>query len=169
MTVVTVRLRRDLLAKVHRDLARRHPFAFERVGFLFGCTEPVGEGAALILVRDYTPVPDAQYLRNSPHGATIGSAAIRAALQRALDTGDSVLHVHEHGGASPAPSGTDLRTYRELTPSFAAAAPKAVHGGLVLGDSGAHCLALVPGAKQLMPTRLRVIGRPLAFWDAHDE
>lgn len=168
MTDVTVRLRRDLLRQVQRDLARAHAYAFERVGFLFGRTELVGEDAALLLLREYTPVPDAQYLRNSPHGATIGSPAIRAALQHALDTGDGVLHVHEHGEASPVPSGTDLRTYRELTPSFVAVAPQAIHGGLILGGSGAHCLVLRPSAKQLERARLRVIGRPMAFWEVRD-
>jgi len=167
MTLPLLRIRRDLVEEVAADLVRPHPFAFERVGFLYGRTEPLDGDAVLVLVRAFEPVPDIDYIPGTRHGATIGSVAIRRALARALDTGDSVIHVHEHLGPA-SPSTTDLRMYRELTPTYVAADPAAAHGGLILGTNHAFCLLWPPGADKLVRADVRVVGFPFAMWDGHD-
>ena len=167
MTRPILRLHRSLLESVRADLARPHAFAFERVGFLYGRTEALDAGGVLVLLREYDPVPDADYVRDRSHGATIGSTAIRRALGHALATGDSVVHVHEHPG-SPAPSTTDRRTHRELTPTYVSAAPLAAHGALVLGTDGAYCVLRLPGRQSLTPASTRVVGFPLALWETPD-
>ena len=167
MTRFVLRIRRDLADEMLADLVRPHPFAFERVGFLYGRTAPLANGGAVVLARQYEPVPDGDYLPDSRHGATIGSTAIRRALSHALATNDSVLHVHHHVGSSY-PSGTDMHTYRELTPTYVAAAPDAAHGGLILGVDDAFCVLMAGGRHELQSAAVRIIGFPLALWETPD-
>jgi hypothetical protein len=167
MSRLLVRLRCDLVEQVRADLARPHPFAFERVGFLYGRTETLDRTGVVVLVREFESVPDSDYLPDRGHGATIGTAAIRRALAHALETGDSILHVHEHLGPA-GPSSTDRRMYRELTPTYVAAAPAAAHGGLILGSESAYCVLWPPGGRTFVSASARVVGFPLAFWETSD-
>ena len=162
-----LRLREDLVAAVRADLGRPHEFAMERVGFIFGVTVRLGEGTDLVLGHSYESVADEDYLDRPTAAATIGSRAIRRAMQRALDVGDSVIHVHLHGLWAN-PSSVDLRTYSELLPSFQAVAPLSAHAGLVLGDDDATCVLLPPGSRQSVRSRVTIVGAPLRLWGTHD-
>ena len=91
---IKVRITRKLLDEVRADLSRPHPFAAERVGFLYGrlaCTDP-----ALVLMTGYEPVADDRYINDPWSGARIDSHAIRGAMQGVLDRGQGGFHVHMH-------------------------------------------------------------------------
>ena len=96
---MTVHLKIDgrLLDTVRQDLHRPHPFAYERVGFFTAGVADLGD-RLLLLVRDYTPVADADYEIDRKVGAKIGSAAMRKAVQSAYRPAATLLHVHTHGG-----------------------------------------------------------------------
>src|SRR5690349_7393329 len=86
------------LQAIREDLSRPHQFAFERVGFIacrFARLRPAG---LVIVAADYLPVADEHYLDAPGYGALMGPAAIRSALQHALDHPVGMFHVHAHGG-----------------------------------------------------------------------
>jgi hypothetical protein len=132
-----IKFTRHLLDRARTDLKRRHPFAHERVGFFTAGAVACGD-TVLLLTRSYTPVEDADYLYNPKVGATIGSDAMRKALQFAYRARSSLLHVHCHGGRGrPEFSGVDLDSGAEFVPGFFHAIPKMPHGMVVLSDDSA--------------------------------
>lgn len=159
-----MRLPRPLYQEALADLKRRHPFAAERVGFLFvrvGSTD----GAVLLLGCGYAPVADAEYVEDLGVGARINSTAIRSAMQRVLDTRQGVFHVHlhEHRGA-PRFSWVDTREHGRLVPSFQAVGPKSVHGALVFSLNGAGAVAWPADALDpVVVDRISVVGYPLSL------
>lgn len=144
---------------MQRDLARPHPFAGERVGFLFGSVLPAADDTQLVFPLDYEPLADSQYLRDYSVGARISGEAIRRAMQRVLNTGEACLHVHmhEHEGV-PAFSRVDLDGLVGIARSLAATAPGAVHGGVVLSHDAAAVLAWDAGSASLVPAPVRIVG-----------
>jgi hypothetical protein len=137
----TYRLRQNLLGRVHEDLNRQHPFAAERVGFLFGRAARIGNDGLIILATEYEPIADDDYVDDPSVGAMMDATAIRKALERALNGGAgdlSVFHVHrhEHDGA-PWFSSIDLCESAKFAPSFFHVAPKIPHGVIVLSHDQA--------------------------------
>lgn len=134
---ITQQLREEML----QDLARGHPFAAERVGFL-SCRPAAMPGGLLVLGISYHPVADEDYLPDSRVGAMMGPAAIRKALQFAYNHSVSMfhVHVHDHRGV-PGFSSTDLKETAKFVPDFFHVQPNLPHGALVLSrDSGiARC------------------------------
>jgi len=129
-----------LLASVRADLERRHHFAFERAGFLTAGAARTQSGVMLIC-RSYQPVADEHYERSNSVGAQIGSDAMRNAVETALASRSSLLHVHSHGGlGTPDFSGTDLRSAHEFVPGFFNALPRMPHGLIVLSNDSARGL-----------------------------
>ena len=129
-----------LLTAIRADLQRPHPFARERVGFISAGLSAVGDGL-LVLAREYRPVDDDEYLNDPTVGAMMGPAAIRNALQWALQDGVALFHVHTHGGDGvPGFSGIDLRENAKFVPDFFKVAPQCAHGAIVLSDTAAHGL-----------------------------
>ena len=132
-----IKFAKQLLDFARADLARRHTFAYERVGF-FTAGATVCTGAVTLLIRAYVPVDDADYLHNPKVGATIGSNAMRKALQFAYRTRSSLLHVHSHGGRGrPEFSEVDLDSGSEFVPGFFHAIPRMPHGMMVLSSDSA--------------------------------
>lgn len=157
-----LRVPSDLLREVHQDLSRPHAFAAERVGFLFCRTALAGPGLRLSLATSYIPVQEDEYLEDDSVGAMIGSDAIRAAMQRGLDTGDGVFHVHRHEHlGSPWFSGVDIECLVRLAPSFHAVSPGNVHGGLVLSRDSASTLTWTDGAGRAEPGWVTFVGVPM--------
>lgn len=164
---VRVRIPRALYVRVSEDLARGHEFAYERVGFLLAklgnaaCDEP------LVLFTDYYPVPDDQYIEDPHSGARIDSYAIRAAMQRVLDNGDGLFHVHSHGGrGKPVFSFMDLEETPRIVSSLRVAGPSQAHGMLLL--SADYCIAhvwLPSSAEPVVADRVSVVGYPLELFD----
>jgi hypothetical protein len=132
-----IKFTRYLLDRARADLRRPHPFAHERVGFFTAGAVTNGD-TVLLLARSYAPVEDADYIHNPNVGATIGSDAMRKALQFAYRARSSLLHVHCHGGRGrPEFSGVDLDSGSEFVPGFFHAIPRMPHGMLVLSEDSA--------------------------------
>ena len=126
-----------LLASVRHDLARPHPFARERVGFISAGLAATGD-TLLILAREYRPLLDDDYLPDSTVGAMMGADPIQRALQWAMESGGAMFHVHAHAGTGlPSFSETDLRESAKFVPDYFKVAPQSVHGAIVLSDDAA--------------------------------
>lgn len=129
-----IKIPRQLLGAMREDLARPHPHAFERVGFVSaGFT--FSNGTLWVLARGYRPVADEDYLRDRTVGAMMGPEAIRKALQWAMRDRVGTFHVHGHHGCGiPGFSHVDLREQGRYVPNFFQVAPQNAHGALVLSD-----------------------------------
>lgn len=151
-----------MLAEIHADLARPHPFAHERVGFLT-CGIVDDRGSLLLLARDYRPVEDDDYLRDPNVGAMIGPNAMRKALQFAYAARSALIHVHSHGGHGvPGFSSVDLRENQKFIPSFFNLLPQMPHGAVVLsGDSACGQLWLNANRAPIPISKFRSLGAPM--------
>lgn len=139
----TLKITSEQIADIRLDLERRHPFAFERVGFIFAGCSFIGSELVL-LCRDYAPVADEDYLNDLSAGAVIGPDAMRKSLQTAYRTKSAILHVHSHGGRGrPSFSRTDLDSGKDFVPSFFNVVPTMPHGLIVLSDEAATGLLWV--------------------------
>jgi len=154
-----------LLKTIREDLERRHPFAFERVGFITAGVS-AADGNLWVLARDYRPVNDGDYLRDKSVGAMIGPEAIRKALQCAMSERVSMFHVHSHGPCrTPRFSGIDLREQAKFVPNFFQIAPQCPHGALVLSDTSAYGHIWLAGDKSLtVIDRCVEVGAPIKIW-----
>lgn len=133
----SVRIQSSHIDRIRADLDRRHFHAWERVGFI-AAGAIHSEGRLQLLVRDYMPVADEDYVPSSSVGAEIGSEAFRKALQWAYASRSALLHVHtHHGRGRPAFSGVDLTSGCEFVPSFFITLPRMPHGMLVLSNDSA--------------------------------
>ena len=135
---VRFKITTELLVAIRIDLRRRHAFAYERVGFISAGLSASGD-ELLVLAREYRPVEDHEYLRDSSVGAMMGADAIRHAMQWAMQDGVALFHVHSHGGYGiPNFSDTDLRENAKFVPDFFKVAPQCAHGAIVLSDTAGH-------------------------------
>jgi hypothetical protein len=156
-----------LLNMVHVDLARPHPFAAERVGYLLAGMSWSNTGL-LLLARDYRPVDDKDYVEDHSVGAMMGPDAIRKALQWALDEPQALLHVHSHGGLGlPGFSSVDARENAKVVPGFFSVTPRYAHGAIVLSrNMAAGSLWLGKGSKPVSINRFSIVGAPIMTWRA---
>lgn len=155
-----LRLSEVIYGQIQKDLARPHPFALERIGFLSARSDASGR---IFLGYEYVPVAENDYLPDDEVGAKIGSGAIRAALQRVLSTGDSVFHVHKHDHPGQTRmSRVDAKSLCELMPSFHSASPRARHGALILSQNEATAWIWDQESRIFAPVeRTTIIGFPL--------
>jgi len=143
---LTLRIPKGVLTVARQDLARRHPFAFERIGF-FSC-RPTGS-PDLVIITSYDSVPDDQYVEDSNAGACIGSLAIQTAMQRILTNKVGQIHVHHHSHRGvPSPSSTDSENQPRLVTSFRNLDPQLPHGFLILSNTHAWGEFAVPGHRR---------------------
>lgn len=160
---IVFKISRVLLNTVRSDLARPHPFAWERVGFLAGHPGVMSNGEIVILAQSYHPVADADYVDTDSVGAMMGAGAIRKALQIALSNRVSMFHVHmhEHVGV-PRFSGVDLRESAVFMPDFWHVCSSHPHGALVLSRDSAAGLCWCPGSRHPLPIEeIVVVGSPM--------
>lgn len=146
---ILFRLRQDLLADIHQDLSRPHPFAAERAGFVT-CGAGALPGSGLVLMAaEYHSVADTDYVSDSRVGAMLGPGAFRAILQIAYRRPSAIFHIHrhEHRG-KPVPSQVDRRESRRFVPNFWHVCPHHPHGILVLSHDSIAGLVWVPGSRQ---------------------
>src|SRR5581483_7393114 len=87
---IVFRFAAELMTEVRADLARPHPFAYERVGFISIRAAALADGL-LLLADSYFPVPDEEYIDDPSVGAMLGQEAIRKALDLALLQGVGVV------------------------------------------------------------------------------
>jgi hypothetical protein len=160
---VRIRLTRRLHEGVRADLSRPHPFAAERVGFLFGRLGNVGTDAPLVLLTGYSPLADDRYIDDPPSGARIDSQAIRGAMQQVLDRREGVFHVHMHGLAGrPRFSRMDRAELPRLIPGFRAVGPGLAHGLFLLSEDECAAEVWLPGNEEpVEAARISIVGYPL--------
>lgn len=163
---IHIKLPRQLFGQMQHDLSRSHPIAAERVGFLYVRPGTGEANSLLVLGTDYAPVADEHYLEDTGVGARISGDAIRVAMQRSLDTGEGVFHVHRHDHRGrPWFSRVDQVELRRLVPSFQNVGPKSVHGALLLSLTEAAALAWLPGHREpIGGMRISLIGQPMGLF-----
>lgn len=160
------RIEQGLLEQIHRDLDRKHPFAYERVGFI-ACATSTVQGGMLLLADEYRPVADDDYVDVSTVGAMMGPAAIRKALEYAYGrSGVVMLHVHrhEHRG-TPAFSTVDISESAKFVPDFWKVRPGLPHGMVVLSRNAMAGMAWDPATRRPQTIdQMSVVGRPLGIF-----
>ncbi len=135
---ITLKLLTSTLNDALHDLERPHEFAYERVGFFTAGVCQTDDDALLIIVRNYHSVKDEHYLRDPNVGASIGSDAMREAIQAAYLKNSALIHVHTHGGfGKPSFSGIDISSGRKFVPGFFHSVFKMPHGLMVLSNDSA--------------------------------
>lgn len=164
---IRFKITRTLLQTIRQDLARAHPFAFERVGFISAGLSSSADDL-WVLARNYRPVADDDYLEDHSVGAMMGPEAIRKALQWSMKEGVAMFHVHTHcGRGQPGFSGTDLREQAKFVPNFFQMTPKCPHGALVLSNNQAYGHIWLNGDKPCTVIHAFVeVGSPLSKWSA---
>jgi hypothetical protein len=162
---IRVRLLQSLMQEIHTDLARPHPFAYERVGFLTCGAAYAGDDLLLVGHRWHV-VADDDYVDDPGAGATIGGAAFRRIFELIYREPQALLHIHMHDhGGRPHFSHTDEESMREFVPGFFNACRAYPHGALVLShNSGAGSIWLDADSAPREIERIDVIGVPLLRW-----
>jgi hypothetical protein len=162
---VFFKITETLLDHIKRDLIRRHPFTYERVGFLTcraGVIEPEGW---VLLGADYYPVEDDDYLPDETVGALIGPTAIRKALQIAYNEPVSIVHVHLHSHRGQTHlSEIDEDETAKLIPNFWNVRPNLPHAAVVFSlDSMCGFLWDPVSKKRLLINDFTIVDAPMKF------
>jgi hypothetical protein len=138
-----INLSKQTMKKLRGDLARPHPYAFERVGFVF--IKPNSKNSIDII--DYLSIPDDFYIDNPNVGAEVDHRAIVMAMKRADQNNEGVLQVHEHAGKGlPKFSTVDIDSHPVYLRSFRNANPRAIHGFLLLSEDSMVARIWKPGS-----------------------
>lgn len=167
---VHVKLTRDLYKRVYDDLVRPHEFAFERVDFLSARLGNLAGSHLLVLLTDYHPVLDDEYIPDPSCGARINSVAIRTAMQRVLDSRSGAFHVHMHAHRGrPGFSKLDGDEIPRVVAGLRNAGPGLAHGMLLFSDNHGVANVWVPGSLEpIKASRISVVGYPLESFHAND-
>jgi hypothetical protein len=163
---LSARIPRALYLRATADLARRHPFAFERVGFFSGRLGNRWASESQILFSNYYPVLDDHYIDDPSSGARINSDAIREAMQRALDTGEGLFHVHCHfHDGKPRFSSMDLEEIPLLISSLQIAGPQQPHGMVLMSHDQCVVHVRMPSmTTEIVADKVSVVGYPLEIF-----
>lgn len=166
-----IRMPTELIATLKADLARPHPFATERIGFLEAALGNRGEPEELILAARYLTVPDDGYIDDPRVGARIGADTIRRIVERALSWQFGIFHVHMHDhDGCPRLSATDHREIPPIVRSLRVVAPDRAHGVLLFSRNACTALVWLPGADQPEPNgRITYVGRPLRIIEMEND
>lgn len=167
---VDIKMTGALYGEIVRDLRRPHPFAAERVGFVFGRLGTISEGGKLVLLTRYHSIPDDQYLEDETVGARIGSDALTWGMQAVYHgrpAREGIFHIHLHPfQGDTGMSGTDRREIPTLIPGFQAVGREAPHGIIILTNDHGSGWVWLPGGKEGLPVRsIGVIGDPVGVFD----
>jgi hypothetical protein len=162
-----IKLTGGLYAEIIRDLTRPHPFAAERVGFVFGRMGSLGR---LILLNRYHSIPDDQYVNDPTVGARIGSEALTWAMQAVYQgrpTREGIYHIHLHGyKGKTGMSCTDSREIPKLLPGFQSMGRDAVSGIIILSLDHGSGWVWLPGNKEPFPAdSINIIGVPIGVFE----
>jgi hypothetical protein len=163
------RITKKMLDRVKIDLARPHPFAFERVGFIYVRLGTIPKGY-LVLATEYQSVRDTHYVKPDPGdkvGAIINRYAITEAMQKSLNTDEGIFHVHVHDfGSYSAFSDVDLQSLNELIPSFYNISQNVLHGALLLCPKDIIGKYWTPDKVPHNIEKVSVIGHPCSYFEA---
>lgn len=159
---VRIRLTRELYDRVRADLRRPHPFAAERVGFMFAKLGNAGTDNPLVLFTDYSALADERYINDPYSGARIDGTAIRGAMQEVLDRRQGVFHVHIHEfPGRPHFSRMDREELPQLIPSFQAVGRTLPHGLFLMSEDECVAQVWMPAAKWPVAARTSIVGYPM--------
>lgn len=152
MEKIYIRIPEELLISILSDLRRQHQHAHERVGFCYGQSVQTVQGTWLVIINDYKPVKDENYIRANDVGARINSKAINEAFQFAYTNEMSLFHIHLHdfGSGVPGFSYDDMASGPEIIESMNSFVGSQVHGLIVLSKDNFNALALAPGKTNLI-------------------
>ncbi len=166
-TRITLRIPGALYRRIKCDLERPHPFAAERIGFLFVRAGSLETNGLLLLGHGYHALADERYMDDPEAGARIDSGAIREAMQRVLDGEGGAFHVHLHDhDGRPRYSGMDLSEQPSLIRSFQIAGSTSPHGTLVLSQNNGIASVWLPGSKEPVNAgRISIVGAPMLMWE----
>lgn len=161
----------SLLAAIKSDLARPHPFAHERVGFLACRVGGLKPSGLVILASRYLTVTDSDYVEDDTVGAMMGPAAIRKALEFAYNNPVSMFHVHLHNHlGQPGFSDIDLKESAKFVPNFWHVRPAMPHGAVVLSKNSAWGLCWYSEARRPLPmTEFIFVGTPMRLVRSRNE
>lgn len=145
------------------DLNRPHPFAFERVGFLYTTSILLKDNTVIILAKDYIAVDDENYIEDKNVGAKINSTAIRIAMQKMLDNNEGCFHVHLHSHKGiPYPSYTDNKGLPNIAKSFSNISKFQANGYVILSENSFNISILYADEELFFkPELISIIGYPL--------
>jgi proteasome lid subunit RPN8/RPN11 len=159
---IVFRVTASLLYEIREDLERPHPFAAERVGFVFCRFGSIRHGL-VILAHRYQTVSDDDYIDDQAYGAVISSNAFRCALEATLLERVGIFHVHKHPHPGrPRPSKADLTETAKFVPDFFHVRADLPHGAMIVSEDSVS--ARVWLAESLQPravTSMTVVGAPL--------
>jgi hypothetical protein len=166
---IHIKLTGALHADILRDLTRPHPFAAERVGFVFGRLGSLADGRLILLTR-YHSIPDDQYVEDYTVGVRIGSEALTWAMQAVYHgrpAREGIFHIHLHGHrGETGMSGTDQREIPKLIPGFQSVGRNAGHGIIILSLDHGGAWVWMPGcAEPEQANRVSVIGAPIGVFE----
>ncbi len=167
---IEIRLTSSLYEQIIRDLARRHPFAAERVGFVTGRLGSLENDGKLILLTNYHSIPDDQYVKDRSVGARIGPDAMNWAMQAAYRgrperEGVFHIHLHEHRGVTGM-SAVDRREIPQLIPGFQSVGKDAAHGIIILSEDHGSGWVWLPSSKTpVLAGSISVLGPPVRVFE----
>lgn len=164
MTGTRVRLTRTILDQVRADLSRPHPFAGERIGFLYG--RLVDGRSPLVLITDYEPVADDCYINDPQSGARIDSHAIRGAMQGVLDRSQGGFHVHMHDWPGrPALSRMDAEEIPRVVTGLRRVGLRDAHGIVLLHEEECAAWVWLPGSDIAVEAEsVSIVGFPVQIF-----
>jgi Dinucleotide-utilizing enzymes involved in molybdopterin and thiamine biosynthesis family 2 len=159
--MIQLRITKALYEEMRSDLLRSHPFASERIGYLFVKTS----GKEVLVASGYESVPDEFYVKDKTVGARIDHRGIALAMKRADNNQEGILHVHIHPrSGNPAFSKADLIDHPNFLRSFKNATPKMPHGFLLLSNDKMMARVWFPGNESFNDTvQYTIVGLPLKF------
>jgi hypothetical protein len=165
-----IKMTGELHATILRDLTRQHPFAAERVGFVFGRLGSLADGGRLVLLTRYHSIPDGQYVEDDTVGARIGSEALTWAMQAVYHgrpAREGIFHIHLHGHQGEAGmSATDRREIPKLIPGFQSVGRDAGHGIIILSlDHGSGWVWVQGSDEPAYAECISVIGAPIGVFE----
>ena len=167
---VKIKLTGFLYDQIVADLIRPHPFAAERIGFVFARVGSLADHDKLILLSRYHSIPDEHYVDDPTVGARIGSNAMTWAMQAVYygrSAHEGIFHIHLHGHCGETGmSGTDAREIPRLIPGFQSVGREAAHGIIILSSDHGSGWVWLPGLKDaLLADQMSVIGAPVGVFE----
>ena len=165
MKNVTIRIAGSLYEKLKSDLNRPHRHAYERVGFALSRMKFLNDESVLIVIYDYNPVADEDYVRDRSVGARINSSSIRIAMKQSYFSNSGCFHVHSHYGTGiPGFSSVDLAELPKIAKDFRNVAPENAHGLLLLNENSVSAHVWLPGEEEPVTNcRISVIDFPIGI------
>lgn len=163
---IELKLTGTLYEQIINDLARPHPFAAERIGFVFGRTGELDDENKLVLLTRYHSIPDDQYIDDASVGACIGTDAITEATQAVYygrPKREGIYHVHMHGHyGRTGMSKVDADDIPRLIPGFRSVGKGAAHGIIIMSFDHGTAWIWMPGQESpAVAANLSVIGTPV--------